>query len=359
VSAAHAAGASPDASAPNGRVTGLDAARALAILGMLAVNVGPLYDDGIAGLVIRLPHGRASLLFVLLAGIGYSLLTRRAADGAALPWGQVLWRTVLLSLIGLSTQLAGHGSKVILTTYAALFLVGLVVVRAPSRPLLTASIVATAAGPLVWLGAQLRTGEVFDRDPATILDAPGQIVASTLLTGPYPVITWLAPFLFGMWLGRLRLQERCIQVRLTVAGVALTLIAELGSRALEALLGRPDREPGLDWFLSAAAHSQMPLWLIRGSASAVAVLGLTLLVLPYLGRFGWPLVATGQLALTVYVVHLFGIAEVVRPGPETAQAGLVVTAVMALVLIGGAVAWRHFFARGPLEALVRVRLWRR
>ncbi|MGC0144836.1 MULTISPECIES: heparan-alpha-glucosaminide N-acetyltransferase domain-containing protein [unclassified Pseudactinotalea] len=359
VSAAHAASDAGQAAAPHSRVIGLDAARALAILGMLAVNVGPLYDDGIAGLVMRLPHGRASLLFVLLAGIGYSFLTRRARDGAAPPWGQVLWRTVLLSLIGLSTQLAGHGAKVILTTYAVLFLVGLVVVRAPSWLLLTASIAATAAGPLVWLGVQLRTGEVFDREPATLLDAPGQIVASTFLTGPYPVITWLGPFLFGMWLGRLRLQDRCVQIRLTVAGVVLTLLAELGSRALEAFLGRPDGEPGVDWFLSAAAHSQMPLWLIRGSASAVAVLGLTLLVLPYLGRFGWPLVATGQLALTVYVVHLFGIAEVVRPGPGTAPAGLVTTAVMALVLIGAAVGWRHFFSRGPLEALLRVRLRRR
>ncbi|MGC0145094.1 MULTISPECIES: heparan-alpha-glucosaminide N-acetyltransferase domain-containing protein [unclassified Pseudactinotalea] len=357
MSAAHTAGASPDASAPHGRVTGLDAARALAIVGMVAVNIGPLYDDGIAGLVMRLPHGRASLLFVLLAGIGYSLLTRRARDGGALPWGQVLWRTVLLSLIGLSTQLAGHGSDVILTTYAVLFLVGLVVVRAPSGLLLTASIVAVAAGPLVWLGVQLRTGEVFDREPATMLDAPGQIVASTLLTGPYPVITWLAPFLFGMWLGRLRLHDRWVQIRLTVAAVVLTLIAELGSRVLEVFLGRPGREPAVDWFLSAAAHSQMPLWLIRGSASAVAVLALTLLVLPYLGRFGWPLVATGQLALTVYVVHLFAIAQVVRPGPQTAQDGLAITAVMALVLVGAAVAWRHFFSRGPLEAALR--LWRR
>ena len=90
---------------------------------------------------------------------------------------------------------------------------------------------------------------------------------------------------------------------------------------------------------------------------SVAVLGLTLLVLPYLGRFGWPLVATGQLALTVYVVHLFAIAQVVRPGPQTAQDGLVITAVMALVLVGAAVVWRHFFSRGPLEAALR--LWRR
>src|SRR5690625_1718405 len=75
-----------------------------------------------------------------------------------------------------------------------------------------------------------------------------------------------------------------------------------------------------------------------------------------LGRLGWPLVATGQLALTVYVAHLFMIAWIVRPGPETAAGGMVATVALALALAVGSVGWRHFFIHGPLEALLRVRL---
>src|SRR5690625_7868743 len=76
------------------------------------------------------------MLFVLLAGIGFTLLTRRAREGAPVPWQQVLWRALVLLLVGLSTQLLDHGLDVILTTYAMLFLVALAFVQAPSWLLL-------------------------------------------------------------------------------------------------------------------------------------------------------------------------------------------------------------------------------
>jgi len=338
-----------------GRVTGLDAARALAILGMLAVNIGPRDEGGVTGKLLILPHGRASMLFVLLAGIGFTLLTRRAREGAPVPWQQVLWRALVLLLVGLSTQLLDHGLDVILTTYAMLFLVALAFVKAPSWLLLASTAAIVITGPLVWLAAQV-AGPTFDRDPASLLDAPGEIVASTLLTGPYPVATWMAPFLFGMWLGRRRLRARRVQMRLILVGAAAAMTAEFGARALEAWLGMPDGAPGLDWLTSAAPHSQMPLWLIAATGAAAFVLGLTLLIEPHLGRLGWPLVATGQLALTVYVAHLFMIAWIVRPGPETAAGGMVATVALALALAVGSVGWRHFFIHGPLEALLRVRL---
>lgn len=337
-----------------GRITGLDVARALAILGMLAVNVGPLDNSGVTGKVLVLPHGRASLLFVLLAGMGYALLTRRARRGGPVPWRQVLWRAALLVLIGLSTQALDHGIDVILTTYAALFLVALLFVRAPGWLLLAGTGVITVAGPVLWLAAQAG-GTGFNREPATLLDPPGQILAATFLTGPYPVLTWVAPFLFGMWLGRLRLGERRVQVRLIVGGVVVGLGAEVLTRILEAGLGAPGAEPGADWLISGAAHSQMPLWLVAGTAAGVFVLGLALFLQPLLGRWTWPLVATGQLALTVYVVHMVLIVLFVRPGPQTVASGALTTTALALVLIAAATLWRHFLPRGPLEALLRLR----
>lgn len=345
---------SPAAGSPSpGRLTGLDAARALAILGMLAVNIGPLAQSGVAGKTISLSHGRASLLFVLLAGIGYTLLTRHARRGGALPWQQVLWRSVWLLLIGLSLQLLDHGSDVILMTYAALFLVALVFVRAPSWLLLVSTGLVAVAGPALWLLAQFG-GRKFDRAPASLIDPPGQIVTSTFLTGPYPVITWLAPFLFGMWLGRRRLGERSVQLRLLMLGAVVALGAEFGARGLEAWVGQPGDDPGWDWATSAAAHSQMPLWLVASSGAAVFVLGLSLLVEPRLGPLGRPLVAVGQLALTVYALHLVIIAGLIHPGPHSAADGLLATMLVALALATGAWAWRRFFSRGPLEALLRV-----
>jgi uncharacterized membrane protein len=58
------------------RISGIDVARALAIVGMVMVHVGPqdAGKPGIAAQAYRLSHGRASILFVVLAGIGVSLL---------------------------------------------------------------------------------------------------------------------------------------------------------------------------------------------------------------------------------------------------------------------------------------------
>src|SRR5690625_1784391 len=82
------------------RFQGLDAARAIAIIGMLAVNVGPRKEPGdtdVAILLYDVPHGRASLLFMILAGMGMSLMTRRVrVTDAPLPWQTNLWREAVL-----------------------------------------------------------------------------------------------------------------------------------------------------------------------------------------------------------------------------------------------------------------------
>ncbi|MCK6210961.1 DUF418 domain-containing protein [Georgenia sp. EYE_87] len=348
--AAAAVGSAEQTTSP--RVVALDVARAVAILGMLVVNVGPRDDSGPAAMVIRAAHGRASLLFVLLAGIGISLLTRRARQGGPSRWGTLVWRSALLLVAGLALQLLDHDVKVILPTYAVLFLVALAAVRLPDVGLLIGAGAATLLGPLVWIGGQQKTD--FDMEPATLTSTPLDVLSSVVLTGPYPVVTWAAPFLLGMWLGRRRLTARAVQVRLVVVGAAAAVGGIVVSRVLVALVGQPGEEVGLDRLTSAVAHSQMPLWLVSGTGSALAVVGLALLLVPRAGRWAHPLVAVGQLSLTVYVAHLVVIAALVRPGPGSAAEGLGVSLLIAAAAVLFATLWRAGFRRGPLETLLRV-----
>src|SRR5690625_2790820 len=148
------------------RLHGLDAARALAIIGMLAVNVGPRKEDGeteLAVLIYDLPHGRASLLFMILAGIGMSLMTKRSREtGAPLPWRTILWRAVLLVGSGLALQLLPHDISVILTYYGVLFLCGLPLLRAPTWVVSTLAVISLVLGPVLWLYLQQQTATTFD-----------------------------------------------------------------------------------------------------------------------------------------------------------------------------------------------------
>ena len=57
-----------------GRVVGVDAARGLALLGMVSVHVLPATDgDGGESLAYAVASGRSAALFAVLAGVGLAL----------------------------------------------------------------------------------------------------------------------------------------------------------------------------------------------------------------------------------------------------------------------------------------------
>ena len=67
----------------NTRIIGYDVARAIAILGMVLVNFKIVMWDGETGpywlaWLVSLLEGRAAAIFVILAGVGLSLLSQRA-----------------------------------------------------------------------------------------------------------------------------------------------------------------------------------------------------------------------------------------------------------------------------------------
>jgi uncharacterized membrane protein YeiB len=329
-----------------GRVLALDVARAVALLGMVVVNVGPRDGDGPVAWVFRLAHGRASLLFVLLAGVGVGMLL---ASDRPRSTASLLVRGVLLLVGGLALQLLDHDVSVILPTYAALFGVAALVTRLPSGIVLGAALGATVLGPVVWTLAQT-TGE-FELVGPTLTDGPVQVLVAVVLTGPYPLVTWMAPFLLGIWLGRQDLGDPRLQRRLLVGGAAIATAAIAISAAVR-VADVADRTSAVR-LLSTVAHSQTPLWLLAGTGSAVAMLAVVLLVVPRLGRLARPAAALGRLSLTAYVAHLLVIALLVRPGPPTAEQGLAIAVAFTLLALAGAWWWRRRLGSGPLERLLR------
>ncbi len=339
---------------PTGRVVGVDIARAVAILGMFAVQFGPTDRPGLGGRLYALPLGRASLLFMLVAGVGISLLASSRSGGGDLAV-RLLWRALLLLPLGLALQGLDHGANVILQTYAVLFVLAVVLVRLGDRAVLGLAGLSALLGPLVYWWGQSRAPDLFVRDGKALLDAPADIAHSLLLSGPYPLVTWLAPFLVGMWIGRRDLRSSTLRRRMVGIGAVTAVAAFTTSRMALASLGGPVTEQDPGYLLMSAAHSQMWLWLIGGMGAATCVFGVSLLVADAAPRASWPLAAAGQLALTLYVAHLLALhAGSGWLVADDVPGALVVLVLGSVVAVVAAWAWRRRFRSGPLEFFLHV-----
>jgi hypothetical protein len=210
----------------------------------------------------------------------------------------------------------------------------------------------------VYVFARSTEPEWFVERPATLGDPFGDIVGDILISGAYPLVTWSAPLVFGMWLGTRDLRAASTKLWMLGAGLFVAVAAPLASRTLvfgygEPLVG-PPRNPenaGFANLLTAEAHSQMPLWMLGAVGAATATLAATLFLADFFPRAMWPLAATGQLALTVYVAHLLLLhanEELVRR--ETVPEATFTVAAFMLLAMLACTLWRAVFSRGPLEA---------
>jgi uncharacterized membrane protein YeiB len=343
------------AGARHPRLAGIDAARGLALVGMIVVNVGPVGSQSLLQRLYLLPYGRASVLFVVVAGIGMGYLLNRRPERER--WSTVTWRAALLFGGGVALQELTEQVNVILPTYAVLFLLAPLLWRLPDRTLLGIGVVLAVAGPAVivvhetiWPGPQ-------PVDPVTLGTPPWEAAYSLLLTGRYPLLSWTVPFVAGLCVARLDLTDTAVLRRLAAAGAAVAAVAVAIAQLAYLLIG-PDADRGPWRLLTGAAHGQMPLWLASSIGGAVAVVAACVLVLRRFERsrvLGW-LVACGRLSLTLYVLH-FVVLALIKPaqGFSFGQ-GVLISSALVVAVIVAAVLWARTGRPGPIEQLLR-RSW--
>jgi uncharacterized membrane protein len=353
------------------RLIGLDVARALALLGMVATHV--LRPDTPAGdptWVQALAGGRASALFAVLAGVALALASGRTTPVRGRErWavtGGLAARAVLIAVLGLALGGLDTGIAIILTYYGVLFLLGL-----PFLGLRAGTLAVLAASWLVLapLASHLLRPELpdrrFDSPSFDQLDQPWLLASELLFTGSYPVVPWLTYLLAGIALGRSDLARRWWQALLLVAGVALAVTATVVSGVLTegrfsqetldrvafGMFGNTPTGARADWLLVVAPHSSTPFDLAQTVGSSLATIGLCLLVVGLLSSADARRVAivfgAGTMTLSLYSLHVVMKTDAVWPPEEPWS---MFYHVVVLGLIGAAfVAARR---RGPLEVLV-------
>ena len=358
-----------------GRLDGVDAARGVALLGMAAVHVFPqTQQDGDRTVAYLLASGRAAALFAVLAGVGVALLTggrRRLRGGSrARTVVALVVRGLLVGLVGLLLAELETGVAVILAYYAVLFVVAVLLLGLGPRRLGALAVGVALLAPFLSFAVR----DDLPRSPSgsptlgTLIDDPGGLLQTLTLTGYYPVLGWTAYLCTGLAVGRLALGSRKVAASLLVGGALLAVVARVASSLLLVQFGGSDRiaeASGLSdaeveraaslqragnvptdtpwWLATDAAHSTTPPDLLHTTGTALAVLGLALLVVPRAPRLLAPLAAAGSMPLSLYSLHLLTLAVFEDVDPLRFWA---VQAVAALVL---ATLWRRYLGRGPLE----------
>ena len=350
------------------RLDGVDAARGLALLGMFAVHLLPgTGQDGTPTWTEEVARGRSSAAFALLAGVALALAHGRRSPLGGREWAGasagLLVRCLLIGLLGLLLGGVGSGLAVILTYYAVLFASAVPLLGLGPRALAGIAVAVAVLVPVV--SHLVRDDLPPKRGSSPVLGDlgdPGVLLAELTLTGYYPVLAWMAYLAAGMAVGRLALDRRSVALRLAVGGVALAI----GSRLLSAVLvGLPAAQEALPsnatelihsgttpattawWLAIAEPHTATTLDLATTIGSALAVLGVMLLLAPLLCPALLPLAYMGSMTLTLYTVHVLAVAGEI--GPSDPEELWVVHAVTALLV---ATLWRLTSPRGPRELLI-------
>lgn len=326
------------------RIPGIDLARGLAVIGMLAAHLYTLPEidwtdpatwGGIAG-------GRSSILFATLAGVSISIATA-GPRAPRTPRRWLAWRALVLWVIGIVLILTGVPVYVILPAYAILFAAAIPFLRVRSA---TLWIWAGAIALVVpWLLPPVEAAPLWDT-------APGEAVF--LLTGwAYPAPLWLAFLLAGMAIGRLDLTRPAVLWITAGAGLAVAAVAE----TLSVVLPAPEDDYlGQVWRASAHSGGILEVW---GSGGfVIAVIALCILVCRTVIRAAvLPIRTLGAMPLTAYSAQIvvWAVWAFIALGTTSDLFGFRALDPfwpMTLGIVAACFAWALLLGRGPLERLV-------
>lgn len=319
------------------RLVGIDLARLLAVAGMMAAHTLGTPEEPTPAAIVALTDGPPSTLFTVLGGVSVVLAARArlAVGDRSGAVRSTLARGMVVALLGLLVIPLASTVYVVLVPFGIAIMAAAVLLLLPSWLLAVLAAALAAVGGSVVVAAHERL-PLLERSHSlqTLWSDPLATAADVLLTGVYPVLTWLAYLLLGMLVARGLLaaratgRERAMLLGVGAAGALLTaagvVASEIGLRLVAAAEYSGELEltrevalesgygvaqgSGLAWQLLAAPHSGTPADIARTAGIALLVIAMLSLLatrLPTRGlRVLEPLRAAGGAPLTIYIVHV-------------------------------------------------------
>lgn len=359
-------------SAGKPRLVGLDVARAVALIGVVAMNyagslVFPGTDRGFWGRVFDPYTGvlstRFAATFVVVAGIGISLLTERARlddDPQEVTRARLRLARRGLLLYGVGYFLDFTWPGTILFYYGAYFLIAALLVRVATTWLVVigagSGIIATSMA--TWSMWRWDRGEPVTWLNVAEVDSLQDLAVRTFFDYTHPIFPWITFLCTGMIIGRhLGTMSSWRRPVLTVSTAALVIVY-----AIATILDRTSSRDGVlvKRLTSLQTYDRGLLYLVSTLAIAViAVVSIVWLAQKFSTN---PVVVAfqraGQLSLSLYLLHILVFTMFVNwfgwIGGGSLSTALLFAGAFWVAGIAVASWWHHRIGRGPAEAIYRI-----
>jgi uncharacterized membrane protein YeiB len=359
--------------APSARMAGPDVVRAVALIGVVVMNFhGYLILRDIESGGVHAPAGwldelfdpwdgplstRFAATFVLVAGVGVTLLTRRTL-GEPTRVREMRWRLVrrgvLLYLVGLLLEQIWPGT--IIVYYGVMFVLAAGIFTWRSRWIVAAGVIAAIGSTALrsWRFERARDGASTSWLTSPGDDSVRHYVFDVFVNGTHPLLPWFSFLCAGIVLGRILQRPRWRRATLGV-GLASVSVAWV-------LSVLPSGDDGDDGGLAGVVFSTNPL--DRSIVYVTSALGTALVAYATIDwlaeRFPVatdPLRRAGQLTLSLYLAHVFVFNLTVDwlgwVEPAGTASALLFAAGFWVVAIVLAAWWQRRFGRGPAEYVYR------
>jgi len=352
------------------RIPGFDFARALAVFGMVTVNfkivmnAGKDADDGLASLA-GLLEGRAAATFVVLAGIGLSLLSQGARnnnDSESLRKNRktLLKRAVFLFIIGLIYSPIWPAD--ILHFYGIYIIIGAFTLTVSDRWLWGLSGIFCLTFVLLLIIFNYETGWNWDTFHYSDFWTLKGMIRHLFYNGFHPVFPWTAFLFTGMWLGRRDITDPVWRKKLLAWCICVWILVETMSWLLVRMFAAQatgSQAEEIKYLFGTGPMPPVPFYLVSAGSTAIIVIILSVILTERFSNSSWiyPFISTGRLALTLYVAHVvigMGLLDILgclenqsMVFAMTYASGFCIASVLFSCL------WSLRFKAGPLEGVLR------
>jgi uncharacterized protein len=357
------------------RYASLDVTRAIALLGVVALNYhgylngaeafrpsNPTFWNRVFSPLTGVLTTRFAATFVLVAGIGIALFMGGAHDDAA----ESSRRRLVLArrgaaLFGAGAILQWIWPGTILFYYGAYFMIGAVIATWKTRSLiLSATVVTMFSSALAgWRGNRSLAG-----DPTSWLspptNSPRNLLIRTFVDYTHPVVPWIVFVIGGIILGRhlgslatyrTRLMATCVAA-IIAAHVARAIfwpspVINIGDVTRRAIVSTDPYDRSIGYVVATLAVAVLAFCLVsivterRGDSAGVTAL-----------------THAGSMSLTLYLGHVFFYNVVVKQlslvGPDGLVSALLLTLLYVVPAFVFSSWWKSTFGTGPAERAYRL-----